>query len=121
MAGFLFTFSPEHDSYEEKNHLYFLAFLIVIAAYFGWALLAPAGAFKGNRYFLYIKTGMDYPQLTELLRHDTVLKNNWLFGWLAKQTEYPQHIKAGKYEIKSEMSLISIIRMLKTAINPLSI
>ncbi len=56
---------------------------------------------------------MNYPELTELLKNEGVLKNNYWFDWLAKRTDYPKHIKAGKYEIREDMNLVAIIRMLK--------
>jgi UPF0755 protein len=87
--------------------------LIIIASFFAWRLWGPATAFSGERYFLYIRTGMDYEQVVAELEKDTVLKSPSTFNWLAGRFDYKQNVKAGKYEIKSGMNLIDIIRMLR--------
>jgi UPF0755 protein len=90
-----------------------LAVLLLIAGIAAWNLLGPATAFNRDKYFLFIRTGMNFNQLNELMRKDTVLKNPRVFVWLSKRMDYPANIKAGRYEIKSGENLISILRKLK--------
>jgi UPF0755 protein len=87
--------------------------LLLAVGLAGWRLLGPATAFSGEKHFLYIRTGMDYEQLLDTLREDTVLKNPSLFDWVARKMDYPPALKAGKYEIKKDMSLVDILRMLR--------
>jgi UPF0755 protein len=91
-----------------------LVLLVLLTAVFSaWELFGPATAFHGNKYYLYIKTGMNYEQVLELLKKDTVLKSPVVFNLVADRLNYPAAVKAGKYEIKSGMDLISILRMLR--------
>lgn len=87
--------------------------LILIISFTGWRLLGPATAFSSEQYNLYIRTGMSYEQVIALLEKDTVVKSPALFNWIADRLDYRQNVKAGKYEIKKDMSLLSIVRMLK--------
>ncbi len=87
--------------------------LLLVAAFAGWRLLGPATAFDGEKRFLYIRTGMGYEQLLDSLRQDSLLQSPSFFDWIARKRDYPSNIKAGKYEIKKDMSLVDIIRMLR--------
>jgi UPF0755 protein len=87
--------------------------LLLFACFAGWRVLGPATAFSGEKYFLYIRTGMNYEQLLDTLKKDTVLESPAFFDWIARKRDYPATLKAGKYEIKKDMSLVSIIRMLR--------
>ena len=91
----------------------FFVLLLLVAAYGGWRLLGPGTAFSGERRFLYIRTGTNYQQLLDSLRQDSLLQSPAFFDWIARKRDYPSNIKAGKYEIKKDMSLVDIIRMLR--------
>jgi peptidoglycan lytic transglycosylase G len=87
--------------------------LIIILAFAGWRLLGPATAFSGDKYYLYIRSGMNYEQVVAELEKDTVLKSTTMFNWLASRMDYRNNVKAGKYEIRQNMSLLSILRILR--------
>jgi UPF0755 protein len=87
--------------------------LLFVAAFAGWRLLGPATAFDGEHYYLYIRTGMNFEQVVAQLEQDTVLKSPAAFRWIAERRDYPENIKAGKYEIRKDMSLVDLIRMLR--------
>src|SRR5882724_1851088 len=89
-----------------------LILLLLAGGSLAWHLLGPATAFEGEKYTLYIRTGMSFEQLLELLRKDTVIRSPGAFDWLAGRMDYRENVKAGKYEIKEGSSLVSIIRML---------
>jgi UPF0755 protein len=57
---------------------------------------------------------MNYEMLMDSLRRQQVIKHPSLFNWMARQAGYPGKIKAGKYEIRSGMSLISVLKMLRS-------
>lgn len=88
-----------------------LVFLLALA-FVGWRIFGPATAFSGDSYALYIRTGMTYDQLRNLLQKDTVIESPALFDWVAARMDYPANVKAGKYDIKKGMSLLEIVRML---------
>lgn len=90
-----------------------LIILLLVASFVGWRLLGPGTAFAGEKYFLYIRTGMNYEQVAGLLEKDTVLKSPALFTWLAGKMDYRENVKAGKYEIRKDMSPVNILRMLR--------
>src|ERR1700722_16426502 len=98
-----------------KKRIFFaiIAVLLLAAVMLTWELLGPATAFDGERYFLYIPTGMNFRSLTELLQKDQVLKSPWFFKWMASKMDYPANIKAGKYEIRNGMNLIEFLRILR--------
>ena len=56
---------------------------------------------------------MTYEQELRLLKDEQVLQSPSFFNWLAVKMDYPQNIRAGKYEIKNGMSLFDILRMLR--------
>jgi UPF0755 protein len=114
LAGFFIYFESTIIIPMKKKVFVVLSILILgCAAFFTWGFFGPSTAFEGDKYYLYIRTGMHYDQLLESMEKDKVLKNPSLFSWLAQRMEYPANIKAGKYEMKSGMSLISILRMLR--------
>jgi len=97
----------------KRSILSFTVIAVILAlSVFAWRTLGPATAFSNDKYYLYIRTGMNYDQVVASLEKDTVLKSPALFKWLARRMDYPDNIKAGKYEIRKDMSLMSILRML---------
>jgi UPF0755 protein len=94
---------------------FFLGVVLVLllgCVFVGWRLLGPATAFSGDDYYLYIRTGMTYEQVVNLLEKDTVLRSPAAFRVLASRMHYPENVREGKYEIKKDMSLLNIVRML---------
>lgn len=98
---------------KRKIFIVFILPVLIVALFFAWALFGPATAFHGNKYSLYIRTGMTYEQVLNLIKKDTVLSHPTIFNWMAARADYPAAVKAGKYEIKSGENLISVIRMLR--------
>lgn len=97
-----------------KKRILYLSLFIVIATliFIAWELVGPATGFKRDKYFLFIRTGMNFPELMDLLRKDTVITNPSVFRWVANRMEYPEHMKAGRYEIRSGMNLLAMLHML---------
>ena len=91
--------------------LVLLVFLLALA-FAGWRVLGPGTAFSDDSYALYIREGMTYDQLRNLLQKDTVVRSQRFFDWIAARMDYPANMKAGKYEIKKDMSMLNILRML---------
>ena len=70
---------------------FLLIFLLVLfaAVFLVWEFFGPATSFSKEKYYLYIKTGMDYENVLTLLEKDTVLKSPAFFKLLAKKIDYP--------------------------------
>src|SRR5580692_4902397 len=111
MAAF-FYFSPTIEIPMKRFILFVLVIFLLAVAFAGWRIFGPGTAFSGDSYALYIRTGMTYDQLHNLLEKDTVVKSPAFFDWVAARMDYPANLKAGKYEIKKDMSIFSILRML---------
>src|SRR6478735_11499754 len=97
----------------KKIILVIVLVLLLALAFVSWKLLGPATAFEGKKYFLHIKTGSTYNEVKETLAKDHVIKSPWFFDVVAQKLEYPQKVKAGRYEINSGMSLVTMLRMLR--------
>ena len=97
----------------KKLFLRVLTVLLLVAAVAAYLLFGSATAFKAAKYDLYIRTGMNYETMMASLRQDHVVSHPAIFNWMAGRTGYPEKIKAGKYEIKSGMSLINLLKMLR--------
>ncbi len=97
----------------KKTILVVLLLIILAAGTIAWKILGPATNFDGKNYYLLIKTGSTYEDVVATLEKDKVLNSLTFFSWVAHRVDYPQKVKAGKYNIKSGMSLLNIVRMLK--------
>ncbi|MEP6750076.1 MAG: endolytic transglycosylase MltG [Bacteroidota bacterium] len=97
----------------KKTIRIFFVLILITAGYFGWKIFGPATAFDGKNYYLHIKTGSTYEDVLTTLQNDQVLQSPGFFKIIAGRFDYPGKVKAGRYNIKSGMSLINIVRMLK--------
>src|SRR5579863_2191598 len=111
MAAF-FYFSPTIEIPMKRFILLVVLASLLVLGFAGWRILGPGTAFSGDSYALYVRTGMTYDQLRNVLQKDTVIKSQTFFDWVAARMDYPTGLKAGKYEIKKDMSILSILRML---------
>jgi UPF0755 protein len=88
----------------------------LVAAWLGWQVFGPATAFDTKNYYLLIPTGSNYTAVLDTLEKDRVLHNTTYFNMIAARVDYPQHVKAGRYNIKKGMSVKEMLRMLKNGI-----
>lgn len=96
----------------KKFILGFVLLLLVAGVFVLFRLFGSATDFEGETYNLYIRSGMTYEQVLDTIKQEHVLRSPAFFNWLANRMDYPKNVRAGKYEIKSGMSMTSIIRML---------
>jgi UPF0755 protein len=68
----------------------------------------------GKETFLYIPTGSEYEELVHSLQKHHFIKDTVSFNWLARKMDYPEHLKPGKYLLKSDMSNRQLITMLRS-------
>ncbi|MBX3255261.1 MAG: endolytic transglycosylase MltG [Chitinophagaceae bacterium] len=97
----------------KKIILFIVLLLVIVTTFFAWKLTGPATAFSDKRYLLYVKTGSGFDDVMNTLKKDDVLINPGLFLLLAQKLKVPANLKAGKYEIKKDATLLSIARMLR--------
>ena len=63
---------------------------------------------------IYVDNQKNYDALLAQLQSEAQLKSPGLFNLLAKRIKYPENMKTGKYEIRSGMSYLEVIRMLRS-------
>ncbi len=67
-----------------------------------------------NPEYIYIPTGSTYNNVLSILDKNRLLINRNTFLWLAKELDYPDHVKPGKYKIEPDMSNYKLIKMLRS-------
>ncbi|WEK34887.1 MAG: endolytic transglycosylase MltG [Candidatus Pseudobacter hemicellulosilyticus] len=95
----------------------FLGLFIVIiaaAAFIGWRFFMPNTGFSEKHRYLYIRTGhANYTEVLQSIRDSNLVRNPGSFNWLAQRMDLPEKIRPGRYEIRKDMSLTAIVRMLR--------
>ena len=92
---------------------YFFILLILLAAYFGWVLFGPTINEPDGKYF-YINTGSSYQSVKDSLSEKKIIPGTFWFDKVAGFLNYDKRVKAGKYRITEGMSLINMVRMLRS-------
>ena len=96
----------------KKALLWVFIILVLIGSVAAFEVFGPnTDGFRQGEY-LFIRTGSTYEQVKKTLENEGFVKDMKTFDFLAKQTHYPDKIKAGKYRINKGMSNFAIIRML---------
>jgi UPF0755 protein len=89
----------------------FLAVLLV-GGYAAWNIFGPNVTAPTDKYF-YIKTGESFDEVISSLKDQKIVKGGFFFDKLLAQAKYKSNVKAGRYEIKDNTSIYSLIKMLK--------
>jgi len=87
--------------------------LIVVAGYIGWILFGPTIHEPAEKYF-YVHTGSTYQDVKDNLLQKKIISGTVWFDKLAKYLNYNTEIKPGKFKIKEGMSLVNLVRMLRS-------
>ncbi len=67
-----------------------------------------------DKSFLYIPTGADFETVMNIIRSENVIESPAAFEWFAKQMEYPENIKPGKYKLEEGMNAKDLLILLKS-------
>jgi len=79
-----------------------------------YLVFAPATAFSEKSKSFIIEDGKNNKeQLVELLSDKEIIKQGWAFVLLGNQFNLWNKIKSGKYEVKKNANLLSIVRMIR--------
>jgi UPF0755 protein len=97
----------------KKLFLTVLILILLAAAVSAYLVFGPATSFEGEKQDLYIHTGASYEQLMEDIRQGRLIGHPAVFDWFARRAGYPAKIRAGKYEVRSGMSLFHLLKMLR--------
>ncbi len=98
---------------KKKIILTVLAFLFIAGGIVAWKILGPSVNAPEKKYF-YIKTGDTYAIVKNNLADAKIIESEFWFAQVAKKLNYPKAVKAGRYQINDGMSVLSLIRMLRS-------
>jgi UPF0755 protein len=90
-----------------------LAILVLGGGFIGWKIFGATVSAPEKKYF-YVKTGDNYETVKAGLLEGKIVQSEFWLTQVANKLNYPKVVKAGRYEIKSGMSLFSLIRMLRS-------
>ncbi|HSK14000.1 MAG TPA: endolytic transglycosylase MltG, partial [Phnomibacter sp.] len=97
--------------------LFILALLAVIAFIAYNRFLSPATRFEADQKFFYINTYAPAREaVLQRLEQDSIVKNPRHFDWLAGKMDYWEKIRPGKYKITRDMSVLDVVRLLRSGI-----
>lgn len=113
-AGF-FIFILHHNLKICMKKIVALLFvlLLITGSYAAWKVFGPTVSAPTGKFF-YIKTGSSYKDLITSLKIQNIITGNFFFDKIAGQLNYTEKIKPGKYEIKDNSSILSLVRMLNS-------
>jgi UPF0755 protein len=96
-----------------KIHIRILLIAIILfVMYTVWEIFGPTISAPQDKY-LYIKTGATYDDVKKQLSDKKILSSTFFFDLLAKQLKYSSNVKSGRYEIRNNINMLSLIRKLK--------
>lgn len=96
----------------KKTVLIVILVVLVAGLYSTWKVFGPTVSAPENKYF-YIRTGSGYDDVKKSLVDQKIISGTFFFDLVAKQVKYNTNIKAGRYEIKNNSSIVNLLRMLK--------
>ena len=67
-----------------------------------------------EKQFLYIPTGSTFEDLEKVLIENNLIKNHFLFRFLADKMNYTNNVKSGKYKLRNRMSNKELIELLRS-------
>jgi len=92
---------------------YIFIVLLLAAGYICWTLFGPTVSEPNGKY-LYIPTGSNYQVVKDSLTKNKIISGTFWFDKIASYLDYDKSIKPGRYKIKDGMSLINLVRMLRS-------
>ncbi|MFM7015388.1 MAG: endolytic transglycosylase MltG [Bacteroidota bacterium] len=107
------------QSFNYKKYLIgimvFVLFMTTLIATVGYYKFLAPSIQNVEKYdpYVYIPTGTDFNEVKSILSKKNLIDNVNDFEWLAKQMNYVNHIKPGKYKIHNGMSNKEMIDMLR--------
>ena len=87
--------------------------ILLTGLYAAWEVFGPTASPPENNYF-YIHTGSTYDQVKSALKEQKILSRTFFFNIIARQVKYNRNIRPGRYEITRGMSVLNLVRMLKS-------
>lgn len=86
--------------------------VFAIVGFAAWNIFGSTVKAPTDKYF-YIKTGATFNDVINSLKEQQIVKGGFFFDKIVTQAKYKNNIKPGRYEIKDNISIYSLIKMLK--------
>ena len=64
--------------------------------------------------YLYVRTGSSYSDVLKMLKDSSFIVDAKSFDWVARQKNYPQLVKAGRFKISNGMSNNQLVNLLRS-------
>jgi len=87
--------------------------LIFAAGYIVWVFFGPTVNEPKNKYF-YIYTGSSYQSVKDSLVNNDIVSGTFWFDKISGYLNYDKKVKPGKYKVTEGMSLLNLVRMLRS-------
>lgn len=104
-----------------KGWKIFLGVVLVLAmaaGVFGWSmwkeLFGPGARFAEGERILLIPTGSTFDQVMDSLKVTGIVQDDASFRLLAERKNYTEHVKPGRYRVKSGTSANALLNMLRS-------
>ncbi len=92
-----------------------LVICLLVLFYFYRKVYAPNTTVPENEaYYLFIPTGSGIGEVRDLLVESGVVRNMETFDWVAERKNYPNHVRPGRYRIRSSMNNNDLVNMLRS-------
>jgi UPF0755 protein len=96
-----------------KIFLFVIVVVILAAGWCVWMFFGPTIKAPQGRFF-YVHTGANYLQVKDSLKKNNIISRDFWFDKVAGYSGYPSKVKAGKYKITDGMSIVNLVRMLRS-------
>ncbi len=97
----------------KKKYIVIAFILIIFIGYFGWVFFGSVVNEPEGKYF-YIYSGSQYQNVKDSLLKNKIIPGTFWLDKVAKIFKYDKSIKAGRYRITENMSLVGLVRMLRS-------
>jgi UPF0755 protein len=87
--------------------------VFLTAAYCGWMFFGPTVQSPYGNFF-YIHTGSTYQQVRDSLKKNKIISTDFWLNKVAGYSDYDKNIKPGKYKIGEGMSVVNLVKMLRS-------
>lgn len=97
----------------KKIILFVFVVLAAVVAFCAWMLFGPTVQ-PPEGIFFYVHTGSAYERVKHDLKKNKVINNHFWFDKVAKYSGYNKNVRPGKYKITKGMSIVNLVRMLRS-------
>jgi UPF0755 protein len=87
--------------------------VFLTTVYCGWMFFGPTIKSPAGKFF-YIHTGATYGQVKDSLKKNHIINTDFWFDKVAGYSNYNKNVKPGKYKISEGMSVLNLVKMLRS-------